>query len=220
MGYITASTNVRSYQTHHRWHCEPGNEYRQSAAMSCGWGVKTTMTDRPPHSSPLWHHNSTPQPSMPVSAVKFIVNDCHFADGNLNFIKACDETRNELLLVWDVGSFPRRLLCCHYFGRPFVKRFALCYRTVVCLSVLSVCLSVTLVYCGQTVGWIKIILGMEAWPRPGHIVLHVDPVSPAKEAQPPIFGACLLWPNDWMDQNATWYGSRPRSWRHCFRWGS
>ena len=45
------------------------------------------------------------------------------------------------------------------FGRPFVKRFALCYRTVVSpvVSVLSclscpVCLSVTLVYCGQTDG--------------------------------------------------------------------
>jgi len=25
-------------------------------------------------------------------------------------------------------------------GRPFVKRFALCYQTVVCLCVLSVCL--------------------------------------------------------------------------------
>jgi len=44
------------------------------------------------------------------------------------------------------------------FGPPFVKRFALCYRTVVCLSV---CLSVTLVYCGQTVGWIKMKLDME-----------------------------------------------------------
>jgi len=35
-----------------------------------------------------------------------------------------------------------------FFGRPFVKRFALCHRSVV----LSVCLSVlpvTLVYCGQ-----------------------------------------------------------------------
>jgi len=26
------------------------------------------------------------------------------------------------------------------FGKPFVKRFALCYRTVVCLSVSPVCL--------------------------------------------------------------------------------
>jgi len=42
------------------------------------------------------------------------------------------------------------------FGRPFVKRFSLCYRTVVCLSVLSV----TLVYCGQMAGWIKMLLGM------------------------------------------------------------
>jgi len=57
------------------------------------------------------------------------------------------------------------------FGRPFVKRFALGYWSVVCLSVclscpvlcdcLSVCLSVTLVYCGQTVGQIKTKLGME-----------------------------------------------------------
>jgi len=43
------------------------------------------------------------------------------------------------------------------FGRPFVKRFALCYRTV---------LSVTLVYCGHTVGRIKMPLGMEVYrPR-------------------------------------------------------
>jgi len=51
-------------------------------------------------------------------------------------------------------------------GRPFVKRFALCCRTVV----LSVCLSVTLVYCDQTVGWIKMKLGMEVGLGPGHIL--------------------------------------------------
>ena len=44
-----------------------------------------------------------------------------------------------------------------YFGRPFVKRFALSYRTVV----RPVSLSVTLVYCGQTVGWVKMKRGME-----------------------------------------------------------
>ena len=42
------------------------------------------------------------------------------------------------------------------FGRLFVKWFAQCYRTIVYLSVLSV----TLVYCGQTVGWIRMKLGM------------------------------------------------------------
>jgi len=43
-----------------------------------------------------------------------------------------------------------------FFGQPFVKRFAICYRTVV-LSVLSL----TLVNSGQTAGWIKVKLGME-----------------------------------------------------------
>ena len=50
------------------------------------------------------------------------------------------------------------------FGRPFVKRFDLCYRTVVYLYglvCLSVCLSVTLVYCGQTVALIKMKLGTD-----------------------------------------------------------
>jgi len=39
---------------------------------------------------------------------------------------------------------------------------------------------------------------------PGHIVLDGDPVPPPKEAQPPKFGPYLLWPNGWMDQDATW----------------
>ena len=44
---------------------------------------------------------------------------------------------------------------------------------------------------------------------------------PKKGEQPPIFGPCLLWPNGWMDQDATCFGGRPRpSPRpHCARWG-
>ena len=49
-----------------------------------------------------------------------------------------------------------------FFGRPFVKRFALCYRTVV--------LSVTLVYCGQTVRRIKMKPGMQVGLIPAHIL--------------------------------------------------
>jgi len=55
------------------------------------------------------------------------------------------------------------------FGRPFVKRFALCYQTVVChVCPCSVCpdLSVTLVYCGQTAGRIKMKLCMQVAGRP------------------------------------------------------
>ena len=42
-------------------------------------------------------------------------------------------------------------------------------RKIVC-STLSVCLSVTLVYCGQTVGWIKMKLDTEVGLDRGHIV--------------------------------------------------
>ena len=39
-----------------------------------------------------------------------------------------------------------------------------------------------------------------------------------KGAQLPIFGPYLLWPNGWMDEDATWYGGRTRPRRHCIRW--
>ena len=44
---------------------------------------------------------------------------------------------------------------------------------------------------------------------------------PRKKAQPPPpnFGPCLLWPNGWMNQNATWYGDKPWPRRRCVRWG-
>jgi len=95
-----------------------------------------------------------------------------------------------------------------FLGRPFVKRFALCYRTVV----LSVCPVSSLapnrgqsshfsahVYCGQTAKWIMMTLGMEVGVGPGHIVrdgtqLH----STIRGQSPPIFGPFLFWPNGWM----------------------
>jgi len=80
-------------------------------------------------------------------------------------------------------------------------------------------LSVTLVYSGQTVGWIKMKLGMQLGLGPGHIVLDVDPPPLPKGAEPPIFGPCLLWPNSWMDQDATLYRCRPRPRPHCAWWG-
>jgi len=61
-----------------------------------------------------------------------------------------------------------------------------------CLSVPFACLSVALVYCGQTVGWIKMKLGTEAGHS--HIVLDGDP-APPKRGTAPIFGPYLLWPN-------------------------
>ena len=81
-----------------------------------------------------------------------------------------------------------------------------------CLSVLSV----TLVHCGQPVGWMKMLLGMEAGFGSGHSVLNGNP-TPPKRAQPPNFD--LLWPNGWVDQDTTRHGGRPRTRRSCIRWG-
>ena len=58
-----------------------------------------------------------------------------------------------------------------------------------CLSVCPVCLSVMLVYCGQTVGWINMKLGMHVALGPGHIVLDGDPTPPAQKRVAPNF-----WP--------------------------
>jgi len=62
------------------------------------------------------------------------------------------------------------------------------------------------VYCGQTAAWIKMPLCMEVGLGPGHIVLDGDPAPLPKNggtAPSPIFGPCLLYPNGWMDQDAT-----------------
>ena len=70
--------------------------------------------------------------------------------------------------------FGCRRRCLMVVAKPFVKRFAVCYRTVSPVS-LSVCQSVC--------------------------------------------NVSELWPNGWIDQNATWYGGRPWPRRHCVRWG-
>jgi len=85
------------------------------------------------------------------------------------------------------------------------------------LSCMSVCLSATLVYCGQTVGRIKKKLGKQVGLGPGHIVLDGDQAPPKGGTASPIFGQYLLWRNGWVDQDVTWYGGRPRPRRHCVR---
>jgi len=71
-----------------------------------------------------------------------------------------------------------------------------------------------------------IALGMEVGLSPDDFVLQGDFLfdgdpapSPKRCAEPPIFGPCVLRPNGWMHQDATWYGGRPRPTRHCVRWG-
>jgi len=86
----------------------------------------------------------------------------------------------------------------HYFLILFyfVKRFALCYQTIVC--------PVGALWPNNCTDALHMKLGMQVGLGPGHIVLDGDPAPPTKGVEPPIFGPCLLWPNGWMDQDATW----------------
>jgi len=89
------------------------------------------------------------------------------------------------------------------FGRPFVKRFALCYRTIVCLS----CDSCPV--CDVGVLWPNRLTDQdETWQagRPRlwpHCVRWGPSIPSLKGAQPPIFGPYPLQPNGYTDQDAT-----------------
>jgi len=82
------------------------------------------------------------------------------------------------------------------------------------------------VYYGQAVGWIRTPLSTKVRLYPRHIVLDGDPATPRNGTQQPpatfaMYGRCinrdpcLLWPNGWTDQDATWYGDWPRPRLHC-----
>jgi len=91
------------------------------------------------------------------------------------------------------------LIVIQFIGQPFVKRFALCYWTVV----LSVCDVGVLWQNGWTV---KMKLDMWVGLGPGHIVLDGDPAPlPTKGHSPsPIFSPYLLSQNGLMDQDTIW----------------
>jgi len=77
-------------------------------------------------------------------------------------------------------------------------------------------------YCGQTVGWIKMKLGTEVGLGPGHIVLDRDPAScPQKGHSHPIFArvCCGQMAGLVKMPLGSWYGGRPRPRRLCVRRG-
>ena len=58
-------------------------------------------------------------------------------------------------------------------------------------------------YCGQTAPWIKMPLGTGVVSAQATLC-YMGTQLPLKGAQQlPIFGPRLLWPNGWMDQDAT-----------------
>jgi len=79
------------------------------------------------------------------------------------------------------------------------------------------------VYCGQTAGWIKLPIITEVGVSPGDIVLDRTQIPLPKGAQSPSFQPMSIvlhmWPKGWMDEHASWYGSRPRHRPDCIRRG-
>jgi len=67
--------------------------------------------------------------------------------------------------------------------------------SVRCLSCLSVCPSMMLVYCGQRVGWIKMkhVTWYGGRPRPRRHCVRWGPISPKKgNSSPTLFGQCVV----------------------------
>jgi len=77
------------------------------------------------------------------------------------------------------------------------------------------------VRCGQTAGWTKMsLLGMEVGIGQTTLCSMGTQLLQKKGTAPhPIFDPCLLWLNGRMDEDATWYGGRPRPRPHCIRRG-
>jgi len=74
-----------------------------------------------------------------------------------------------------------------YRQKPFPFRATVCKTVRNKLSDHLSCLSVTLVYCGQTARWIKMKLGTEVALDPGHIVLDGDQAPLQKKIHIPNF---------------------------------
>jgi len=63
-------------------------------------------------------------------------------------------------------------------------------------------------------------LGTEIGLGQGDIALDGHPAAPERgTATLPLFVPCLLWPNGWMHEDATLYGSRSQPRPHCVRRG-
>jgi len=68
----------------------------------------------------------------------------------------------------------------------------------------------------------KLVLGLEVdLSPPRRLCVRWGPHSPPQNGDraPQIFGPCLLWPNDWLDEAGTWHRGRPQLRRFCVRWG-
>ena len=106
-----------------------------------------------------------------------------------------------------------------YFGRTGVQISAavLIGDRYAIGPVYPLCLSMTLVYYVQTVGWVKMKFGMEVGLGLGHFVLDGDPALP-KKGTVPNFRPMFVVAKRLDGLTCHLVGGRPRPRRHCVRW--
>jgi len=125
-------------------------------------------------------------------------------------------------------------------GAYFIARYAMARSVSVCLFATTRCsvkmaewiepifgtevtLGLCYTACGKT-SWACTKISLLQTPNLGCFCSTV-----CKTVRPVLWGrylSCLsvcyigvLWSNGWMDQDATWYGYKPRPRPHCVRWG-
>jgi len=98
---------------------------------------------------------------------------------------------------WIHPCHPDSSRICAYIlsGRPFAKRFALCYLSVVCLSVCPVCLWRWCIVAKRVDRSICHLVRGRHWPRPRCVRWRPSSPPPKKGHIRPVFGPCLLRPN-------------------------
>jgi len=123
------------------------------------------------------------------------------------WVCVCDamERHSTIGLCLTIGQLSTSFDIYFYKPRYFFHFWATVCKTVRpmlsdrCLSCLSVCLSITLVYWVQKVEWTKMKLGMQVRIGPGHTVLDGHPAPLPQRGTAQIFVPYLLWLNGWMD---------------------
>jgi len=101
-----------------------------------------------------------------------------------NFCPSLSLTGSKSVIVPDFTAMRRTIAELWRFNG-----FCKTVRPMLSVRCLSVCLSVTFVHCGQTVGRIKMKLGMQVCLGPGHIVIGGDPAPPPLKRHSPQISA-------------------------------
>jgi len=131
--------------------------------------------------------------SISSAALAQLTSECRQACPGMPFSPTCPSL-STLLLPMDISGHPSSTWFLEPTTQRYLDRFSHVWATVsktvfpYTIRPLSV-LSVTLVYCGQTFGRIKMKLGMWVGLDLGHTVLHGDPAPPPQRSTAPQFSA-------------------------------